>query len=491
MKNQVQLITYVERLGNGGLGTLQGLLGTELAGLFGGVHLLPFFDSIHGADAGFDPKDHSQVDPTLGSWQDVRALAKHIDLMADVIVNHMSAESPQFLDYLARGEASPYADLFLTWDRAFPDGARQSDLLAIYRPRPGLPFTAKTLADGRRQLFWTTFTAQQMDIDVHSASGRAYLQGILDIFATNGIRMVRLDAAGYAVKKAGSSCFMLPETFEFISQFARQAKALGIEVLVEIHSHFQTQIDIAKKVDWVYDFALSPLLLHSFFSGNAEALKHWFAIRPRNAITVLDTHDGIGILDIAADPQDKRGKPGLIAPDALNAVVERIHENAQGQSRQATGAAASNLDLYQVNCSYFDAMGRNDRAYLLARAIQFFMPGVPQIYYVGLLAGHNDMDLLARTGVGRDINRHYYSPQEITQALSRPVVQDLCDLIRLRNTCAAFDGQCALLDCAPTAVHMRWDHGAEFAELFVDLSTLDYRLHTGRGPDTQSHRFRC
>jgi len=116
---------------------------------------------------------------------------------------------------------------------------------------------------------------------------------------------------------------------------------------------------------------------------------------------------------------------------------------------------------------------------------------VPQIYYVGLLAGHNDMDLLARTGVGRDINRHYYSPQEITQALSRPVVQDLCDLIRLRNTCAAFDGQCALLDCAPTAVHIRWDHGAEFAELFVDLSTLDYRLHTGRGPDTQSHRFRC
>jgi len=491
MKNQVQLITYVERLGNGGLGTLQGLLGAELAGLFGGVHLLPFFDSIHGADAGFDPKDHSQVDPTLGSWQDVRALANRIDLMADVIVNHMSAESPQFLDYLARGEASPYADLFLTWDRAFPDGARQSDLLAIYRPRPGLPFTAKTLADGRRQLFWTTFTAQQMDIDVHSASGRAYLQGILDIFSTNGIRMVRLDAAGYAVKKAGSSCFMLPETFEFISQFARQAKALGIEVLVEIHSHFQTQIDIAKKVDWVYDFALSPLLLHSFFSGNAEALKHWFAIRPRNAITVLDTHDGIGILDIAADPQDKRGKPGLIAPDALNAVVERIHENAQGQSRQATGAAASNLDLYQVNCSYFDAMGRNDRAYLLARAIQFFMPGVPQIYYVGLLAGHNDMDLLARTGVGRDINRHYYSPQEITQALSRPVVQDLCDLIRLRNTCAAFDGQCALLDCAPTAVHIRWDHGAEFAELLVDLCTFDYRLHTGRGPDTQSHRFRC
>jgi sucrose phosphorylase len=233
------------------------------------------------------------------------------------------------------------------------------------------------------------------------------------------------------------------------------------------------------------------LLGDAFFFKTAEPLKAWVRVRPNNALTVLDTHDGIGIIDIGADASDRAGRPGLVPPAELDALVERIHANSQGDSRKATGAAASNLDLYQVNCTFYDALGRDDRAYLLSRAVQFFLPGVPQVYYVGLLAGENDMDLLARTGVGRDINRHYYSPQEITQALSRPVVQDLCDLIRLRNTCAAFDGQCALLDCAPTAVHIRWDHGAEFAELFVDLSTLDYRLHTGRGSDTQSHRFRC
>ena len=127
------------------------------------------------------------------------------------------------------------------------------------------------------------------------------------------------------------------------------------------------------------------------------------------AITVLDTHDGIGVIDIAADGTDPQDYPGLIPPEELDALVERIHINSNGQSRQATGAAASNLDLYQVNCTFYDALGRNDYDYLLARAIQLFAPGIPQVYYVGLLAGENDMALLAKSGVGRDINRHFYS----------------------------------------------------------------------------------
>ncbi|MGP1664838.1 MAG: hypothetical protein ACTS5I_02775, partial [Rhodanobacter sp.] len=162
-------------------------------------------------------------------------------------------------------------------------------------------------------------------------------------------------------------------------------------------------IDIARQVDWVYDFALPPLILHAFEFRTARPLKLWMNIRPRNALTVLDTHDGIGIVDIGAAD----GEAGLVAPHELDALVESIHENSGGSSRQATGAAASNLDLYQVNCTYYDALGRDDMKYLMARALQFFMPGIPQVYYVGLLAGRNDMNLLQRSGVGRDINRHY------------------------------------------------------------------------------------
>src|SRR5688572_23274063 len=130
MKNQVQLITYVHRFGGGGLRELQALLGGPLRGLFGGVHLLPFFHRIDGADAGFDPIDHTRVDERLGDWGDVRRLAQDVDVMADVIVNHMSTESPQFLDWVARGDASPSAGLFLTFDAVFPAGASEQDLLA-------------------------------------------------------------------------------------------------------------------------------------------------------------------------------------------------------------------------------------------------------------------------------------------------------------------------------------------------------------------------
>jgi sucrose phosphorylase len=242
-------------------------------------------------------------------------------------------------------------------------------------------------------------------------------------------------------------------------------------------------------VDWVYDFALPPLVLHALFNGTAMPLKRWAAQRPHNALTVLDTHDGIGIIDIGADAQDRAGKPGLVPPAELDALVERIHANSQGQSRQATGAAASNLDLYQVNCTFYDALGRDDQAYLAARAIQFFLPGVPQVYYVGLLAGENDMALLQRTGVGRDINRHHYSADEITAALQRPVVQRLLQLIRLRNEHPAFGGSFALLDSAPHELRLRWQHGEHHAELQVDLASRAHRVTVSDGA-SGSHELR-
>ena len=476
MKNKVQLITYADRLGGGNLADLRALLSGPLANLFAAVHLLPFFNAIDGADAGFDPIDHTEVDARLGTWDDIKVLGVDVDIMADVIVNHMSSKSPQFLDFLKHGSASRYAGLFLTLDKVFPNGATEADFLALYRPRPGLPLTTVTCESGEQKILWTTFTPSQIDIDVHHAEGSAYLDKILETFAANGVRLIRLDAVGYAIKKAGTSSFMMPETFAFMAEFSAKAKRLGLEVLVEVHSHYRKQIDIAQHVDWVYDFALPPLVLHSIFFNTAQYLKQWIAIRPNNALNVLDTHDGIGVIDIGADASDRAGLPGLVPPQEIDELVEQIHKNSCGESKLATGAAASNLDLYQVNCTFYAALGNDDRAYLLARAIQFFMPGIPQVYYVGLLAGDNDMALLARTDSGRDINRHYFQPDEINLALKKPVVKDLLALIEFRNSHPAFNGQMTLLETSEKELTMRWRAGEHEAELKVDFSALNYRI---------------
>ena len=234
-----------------------------------------------------------------------------------------------------------------------------------------------TFADGSVRSVWTTFTDQQIDIDVEHELGWGHLTGILDRFQRSGVSIVRLDAVGYAIKRAGTSCFMLPETFRFIDRLTSACHKRGMKVLVEIHGHHLDQIEIARRVDLVYDFALPPLTLDALYNGDGRPLKRWIAMRPHNAVNVLDTHDGIGVIDVGADARDSE-RVGLLTADRIHDLVEGIHERSGGTSRTATGAAASNLDLYQVNCTFYDALGRDDDRYLAARTLQCMLPGTPQ-----------------------------------------------------------------------------------------------------------------
>ncbi len=470
MRDAVQLITYADRLG-GSLPGLHALLAGRLRGLFGGVHVLPFFVPYDGADAGFDPDDHLAVDPRLGTWDDVRALAADFDVVADVIVNHISTRSVQFRDVLARGAGSPYAGMFLTMSRVFPHGATEQDLVGIYRPRPGLPFMPVQFGDGTRRLVWTTFGPTQVDIDLEHPSGQDYVSAILDRLSDAGVAMVRLDAVGYAVKTPGTSCFMTPRTHQFIGALTDAAHARSLEVLVEVHAHYRQQLAVCERVDRVYDFALPALVLHALSTGDPGPLVHWLGIRPANTVTVLDTHDGIGVVDVGGYDD----APGLLAPAEISALVEWIHTNSGGTSRLATATVGPNLDVYQVNCTYYDAVGRDDERYLLARLVQLFLPGVPEVYYVGLLAGSNDVELLRTTGVGREVNRHRFSPEDVADALRKPVVRALCSLIRIRNSHPAFRGEFSFTARGPQLV-LRWDAGVEAAAATADFSTGQFAV---------------
>jgi sucrose phosphorylase len=478
MKNQAQLIAYVDRLPGGTFRDLQRLLEGPLKGAFGGVHVLPFFHPIDGADAGFDPIDHTQVDSRLGTWDDVAALAGSVEVMADVIVNHVSIHSPQFQDFDARGAESPHAGMFLTFAGVFGASARESDLLALHLIRPELPFTPRRNARGQQLLLWTTFTSEQIDIDVRHPEGRRYLDSVLERFHATGIKAIRLDAVGFAIKKAGTSCFMIPETFAFIADLTARARTLGMDVLVEVHGHHEDQIEVARRVDWVYDFALPPLILHTLYTRDASHLKRWIEIRPSNAITVLDTHDGIGLRDVGTD--ESRGRTsGLLPEEDIDALLETMHQRNRGESRLASGVAARNVDVHHINCTFYDALGQRDDEYFAARAIQCFLPGIPHIYYVGLLAGRNDMELLRRTGVGRDINRHFYTETELERDLARPVVAAQLDLLRFRSSHTAFSGTFRVVPSASDTLVLRWDCDSEWAQLEAHLPTMRVAITSG------------
>lgn len=481
-----QLVTYADRLG-GDLQRLTALLEGTFAGVFAGVHVLPYYTPYDRADAGFDPEDHAQVDPRLGAWSDVRRLSESHTVMSDVIVNHVSARSARFQDVVARGDDSPWAPMFLTLSSVFPDGASEADLARIYRPRPGLPFTTMALG-GARRLVWTTFTPDQVDIDLRTAQAWDYLTSVIDALTDAGVTMLRLDAVGYTGKEAGTDCFMTASASTYTRRILDLAHARGATVLLEIHGHHTQQVEIARTVDLVYDFALPPLVLHALHARDLGPLHTWLDIRPANAVTVLDTHDGIGIVDVG--PSDLRpGEPGLLLPEQIDALVEHIHTASGGSSRLATGAAASNLDLYQVNCTFYDALGRDDRRYLLARLIQLVLPGIPQVYYVGLLAGGNDMELLEATGVGRDVNRHRYSPQEVEQALARPVVRAQLDALRLRRDHPAFEGVFTSL-VAGTRATLSWelvrDGTTHRVDLELDVQDSSFSLRATHGGEERT-----
>lgn len=465
----VSLLTYADRLA-GNLPGLGRMLSDEFSE-FSGVHVLPFFTPFDGDDTGFDPIDHTAVDPRLGGWADVRAIAASREVTADLIVNHVSNRSAEFEDWLARGRRSPHDGMFLTFDRVFPAGATEGDITAFYRPRPGLPFTPYRAADGTRRLVWTTFLPSQVDIDVTHPAGIGYLERLADTLAAGGVGTVRLDAVGYAVKTPGTDSFMTSRTLEFVARAAELIRARGMRVLVEVHAHHSQQQAIAPLVDLVYDFAFPPLLLHALRTGSAARIAEWLGIRPANAVTVLDTHDGIGVID--AGPSGDRA--GLLSHDEMAEVFRAAHEATGGHSSLASVVPAWMTLPHQINATFFSVLGGDTRRMLLARALQVFLPGEPQFYYVGLLGGLDDRELFARTGQGRDVNRHVYTPDEIARALETEVTRGQLALAELRRH-PVFDG--AFTWNAPDAASLvlRRRGGGHEAELRVRFDDQDFEI---------------
>ena len=455
------ILVYAERVG-GNLGEIERLLKGPLKD-FSGVHVLPFFHPYDGDDAGFDPIDHTMVDPRLGVWADFNRISDTHELTADLIVNHASYLSPEFVDWQQKGDESEFAGMFLTFDVVFPNGANEDQITSFYRPRPGFPFTAYNIA-GKRRLVWTTFMPSQVDIDIKHPAGEAYLDRILVALKSGGVKVVRLDAVGYAVKTPGTDSFMTPETLAFVEEITEKIHSYDMRVLVEVHAHYTQQLEIAPLVDLIYDFQTAPLLLHSFFTGTVDRLDKWFSIRPSNCLNVLDTHDGYGVID--GGPIG--GREGLITQQEMAHIFKRAEENTGGHSEIASVIPQWFELPHQINATLPNILA-DDMAYVISRAVQFMLPGEPQVYYVGLFNGMDDRQLFERTEQGRDVNRHNYTPAEIEAALKTPVTQAIIALARLRRH-ECYEGDFSWQVTGASSLRMSWTMGAT-ASIVFDFDT--------------------
>jgi sucrose phosphorylase len=472
MRNGCQLISYPDSIG-GSLSSLKNAVEKHFSRALTGIHILPFYPSS--ADRGFSPLGYDRVDPSFGSWDDIKGLKEMgLDLVVDFMINHISRQSPQFQDFLRRGDDSPFRDFFIRYRDFWPGkGPLKEDLAKIYTRKPRPPYIKEELPGGTREKIWCTFDTEQIDLNLDSPKVREFIKDSMKELCRRGADCIRLDAFAYGIKRPGTNCFFVePEVWDLLRWCGDVAAESGAEVLPEIHEHHRIQLKLSEHGYLVYDFVLPMLLLQAVYDGTSGNLKNWLSICPRRQITTLDTHDGIGVVDVRDLMSDKEIENTRKNLYFRGANVKRIYNTPQ----------YNNLDIYQINCTYYSALGNHDNAYLLARAVQFFAPGIPQVYYVGLLAGRNDIGLLEDTKNGRDINRHNYSLEETDAEVKRPVVQKLLRLMEFRNTHPAFSGTFRLLESGPDSLAIEWNQGEELARLTADLKNLSFSIEATPAP---------
>jgi len=468
VKNKVQLITYPDSLG-GDLKKLGLVLDQYFPNTFeGGIHILPPFPSS--GDRGFAPLTYMEIEPKFGSWEEIKKIGEKSPILLDLMINHISSKSSYFQDYLRNGNKSDYADLFIPIEKYWPDGNPPREEIEKIFLRRQNPFSDYPIqSTGEIKTIWTTFgkttPSEQVDIDVHSRVARELITQCLSNFSQNNVKIVRLDAVGYVTKKVGTSCFFLePQIYQFLDWLKGIADPLNIELLPELHADFSTQLRLSENGYWIYDFILPYLVLETFISKNSKKLKEYLRIRPHRQFTMLDCHDGIPV---------KPDLDGLFEVESAKNLVQTCLERGGNLSRIFSPhfKGSDGFDVHQIRGTYYSMLGCDDVVYLAARALQFFVPGIPQVYYVGLLAGMNDQAEAARTSDGRDINRHNYSIQEIDREVQRPIVRNILKLIRFRNSHPAFNGAFHLDHCSDHEISLMWRVENTAARLYINLDT--------------------
>lgn len=481
------LISYGDMVTNAGeppLQTLRRFLEAHVGGLVRGLHLLPFFP--YSSDDGFSVVDYFQVDPQLGDWGDVQAFSPTFRLMFDAVVNHISQHSAWFHAF-KRGEA-PYTDYFVTVEPG-------ADLSSVFRPR-ALPLLTPVETSSGTQLLWTTFSADQIDLNYRSPDLLLEILRVLLTYVAHGVSVIRLDAIAFMWKDPGTSSIHRPETHALIQlmravldEVAPQT-ALVTETNVPHEENISYFGDGQNEAQMVYNFSLPPLTLHAFHSGDARTLSRWAQALalPSNRVTFfnfLASHDGIGLTPAR----------GILDESEITALVQRVE--ALGGFVSYKNNPDGSQSAYELNVNYLDALCRPGetlgkalvaRRFLAAQAIMLALRGVPGIYFHSLFGSRSWPAGVQQTGQKRAINRQKLPvdrlQRQLRRGLRRRVFAGYRRLLRVRTTELAFHpyGGQQILHLHPAVFAVQRSHGAASLLCLHNVSGQELTLHLPHAP---------
>ncbi len=451
------LITYgdqVQASGEKPLQTLATFCRQSLDGIVSGIHLLPFYP--WSSDDGFSVIDYRKVDSAFGDWEDISAMQRDFRLMFDAVINHVSVQHEWFQAFLR--DDPRYRDYFIVVDG-------DPDLSRVVRPRALPLLTTFETASGPRKV-WTTFSADQVDLNYRNPDVLLEIIATLLLYARRGVQLIRLDAIAYLWKETGTSCIHLPQTHRIVQLFRAVLDAVAPHVLLITETNVPHRDNISyfgngrDEAQMVYNFALPPLVLHTFYTGDSRSLSKWAAELklPSNRTTFfnfLASHDGIGI----------NPARGILSDREIDDMIERTtwHGGLVSYKDDPSGAQVP----FELNINYCDALSnpRSDESvatqvdrFMTAQAIMLALVGVPGIYFHSLFGSRNWREGFELTGHNRTINRQKFGLSDFESELAdefslrHHVFHRYVQLLRARSASSAFHphGEQQILDYGET-----------------------------------------
>jgi glycosidase len=416
-QEDVVLITYGDSLkkdGEAPLATLHAFANKYLKGAVSNIHFLPFFP--YSSDDGFSVMDFFEIDPKLGTWNEVTAIGQDFELMFDYVVNHFSSKGQWFQNYL--DDKDGFEEFAIDVDPA-------TDLSMVTRPRSLPLLSAYTKKDGQTVHLWTTFSADQIDFNFKSLNVLEKMIDVLLFYADQGATILRLDAIAYLWKQLGTNCIHLSQTHDMVKLFRAVLDLVAPDVIILTETNVPHAENISyfgdgrDEAQMVYNFTLPPLLFYSFAKEDATVLSNWakglyLESETNTFFNFTASHDGIGV----------RPLEGILDPAELDRLIEIVKAN-EGQVSYKKNPDGSESP-YELNITYVDAIladktsNRADK-FLASQSIQYALPGVPATYIHSLLGSRNWVDGVKQTGRARTVNREKLQVEKLIAELNDPV----------------------------------------------------------------------